>query len=302
MATQDADPREAAKARERQIDDGVFLGGDDFPSSGPSDTDADLELDGPGEPDPVDDPTADDEPTAFEWPEGLEVPERLKGKSAADIAKEFASLQTEFGRQTTELGENRAALRDILREQLIHSRQPQTEPEKRKAVKFEDLEENADETIRGIVQDALREALGPVQEQTQQAQLAAQVAEFQSKHPDFQSVVQSQEFKDWVGKSTYRKRLYDKNLDGYDFDAADELLNGYREYAEAQKGSEDDAQQVQRVRGKATVKGGGGGKPAAKRGQVYSWEKLRRLYITDRDSYNALLPELEKAEKEGRIK
>ncbi len=299
MANDSLNPRESAKAQEREVDDGTFLGGTDFPpnAGGPSDPDADPNTTDPSESDLGNldtEDTTDDAADAFEWPEGIEVPSRLKDKSPEEIVKYVSSMQTELGRQGTELGDTRSALRELMQAQLLRAKEDSPAPDDSK-VTLEDLQDDPDAAIDKRISKALK----PLDAKLLVAEVKAQTAELNSLYPGFMKTVESSEFKDWVEKSEYRSNML-KRADAYDFDAAAELFQGFSEF-QTSKQSANDVDTTTKARSRATVtgKGGGGG---AKRGKTYRYADIAKLYTADRERYNQLYPEFEKAESEGRIK
>jgi len=299
MATK---PQAPVTATAPQVEEPVatFLGGDDptdlvgdgqpFPSTT---DDAGGEVTG----DPAGtDPATTPDPDPLDWGEGVEVPSRLQGKTAGQIVKEFTSMQESYGRQGTELGEARNLLREAVQLTLGKTDPAQAEAPDPTGEEFE-------ENSAAATQKMIDKSIAPLMDALVGTNKNVEQGQFTAAFPQYAEQVRTPEFADWVKASPYRSNLYQK-ADAHDFSAASELFTAYNEHTAAQTGGDNSGTanaKTAAVRAAATESGGG--KSAGKSsGKVYLAAEIMRLYNSDRERYNMLYPEFEKAQAEGRIK
>lgn len=301
-------PQAPGKTTAPEIEEPVstFLGddpndpgqGQPFPSttddaSGNEDTDADTTTDSTTE-----DDDKDKAPSEIEWGEGVEIPARLQGKTAEQVIHEWNSMQREFGRQSNELGEARSLLRDAVELNLGKTEQSTSEP---KTPTSEDFEEDAMAATQRLIDKSLK----PVMDALGKTDSNVQASQFERAFPNYQQDAATPEFEQFVLETPYRKNLYVK-ADKRDYDAAAELFTAYGEY-KARKASAGAADEnavdakTKQVR-EAGLESGGGKASGKGRGKVYRAADIQRLYNTDREKYNSMVSEFEKAYSEGRVK
>ncbi len=277
----------------------TFLGGDDpndkgetFPSSIP---DA-----GAGTPGlaPVTDPDATSDPVALEWGEGVEVPSRLQGKTAEQIAKEFTSMQESYGRQGTELGEARNLLREAVQVTLGKNDPAPVDIPDPTGDEFQD---DAAAATQKMIDKSLGKAIAPLVDALHGTNKNVEQGQFTSAFPQYAVQAKTPEFADWVKASPYRSNLYQK-ADAHDFNAATELFTAYDEHVVATTPADEGDANAKKAAVRAAGSVTGGGKAGKSSGKIYQSADIMRLYNTDRERYNTLYPEFEKAQTEGRIK
>lgn len=220
---------------------------------------------------------------------------KFKGKTTADISKAYAELEREHGRLANEVGD----YRKMAREYLFNEQDSKKGKEKARQLTDEDFLDKPSEAISGLVEDKI----SPVMKKLDEVEMNLRVAEFQRINPDFQEIVTSPEFADWVKASPYRTRLY-KKADAADLDAGTELLQGFREMRDATKASkvasEKTLEKEKTLRKVSSEKSGSSGSSGKKK--IWSSAYLVNLKITNPDKYNALQPEIMEAYREGRVK
>lgn len=223
------------------------------------------------------------------------IPKRLRGKPIEQVYKEFAGLEQDYSRMGNELGEARSLLRQTLETAL--SANKVTEPE----LTEDDFLSKPKESVLKLIDQALK----PVKDATVNAEQRALMMEFNLRHPGYQETAKSPEFKDWLAESSYRTRLF-AQASRFDLDAAEDLFTAYAEYKGSGKPEtplEDAAMEKRREIRQASTETGGAGKTSSKTGKkIYKSTELVRLYNTDRERYNEMMPEIQAAFKEGRVR
>lgn len=246
-----------------------------------------------------------EEETAPEQTEGeettstdVELPVRLKGKSLAEIAQEFSGLEKEYSRQGNELGEARALLRQALQQSL---KQPgaETTSEEEHEPTDDEMIANPKDSVRKLVDKAVK----PLQKALTVAQQQQMVTEFNGRHPGYQQEVRTPEFQEFVKASPYRMRLFNSAAQ-YDMDAAEDLFNAWEEAKAVKKPAADAGETKREAIKRTTTETGGAGKTASGSSgkKIYKSTDLVRLYQTDRERYNEMMPEIRKAFAEGRVR
>jgi hypothetical protein len=224
-----------------------------------------------------------------------EVPEKHKGKTVKQLVEELEHANKSMGRYSNELGEVRRLADELIKSQL----KPTQQQEQPKEV---DFFENPQEAVRRAVES------NPRVQQAEQFALNAQRAMAQQKlaqlHPDFGQVVQDAEFAKWVGESRVRVKLF-KEAEGYDVDAADELLSTFKQLkgvkqrqtvaavSETEKAARKQTMQA------ASVETGGTGESTRK---IYRRTDLINLRLRDPMKFEAMQDDIDAAYREGRVK
>lgn len=187
----------------------------------------------------------------------FELPEQFRGKSPEDIAKSYTELQRAYSRQGNDLGEMRKTLDEFIR---LNST-PDTskpDPSDAKPVSIDDLYTDAEEAISRVVTKRTDSRIVELEKELANARLQVRVDSLESKFPGWKDSTQKPEFINWVQDSPYRMRLA-QAADGYDMDAAEELLGLYQEVSTA-RSQERKSQRKQDLR-KATLESAGPDSP-----------------------------------------
>jgi hypothetical protein len=232
--------------------------------------------------------------------EGFHIPEKFRGKSEADIAKSYVELEKEFGRRNNEIGELRKLTDQLLGLQLADKEQKtKQDTPVRPSVEFDSLVENPNEAIDAVVGShpklkELEEKL--ILKERQEAQAA-----FESKHNDWKDLVNSEEFRGWVSETKGRQRMFLEADSNYDYELADELFSMYKSTKGGQVVDDKEAEQAARDQAlrDATSEKGTSGQKATK---VFRRSQLIQLKVSDPAKYQALLPEIELAYAEKRVR
>lgn len=221
---------------------------------------------------------------------------RFQGKSAADISRAYAELESTMGRLTNELGDYRKLARDY----LFNDEQANSLNKDKKAKELTD--EDFLEKPSTAVSTMVKGEIDPVLKRIEKVDANLRMAEFNRQNPDAKDIVLDPQFKEWVSSSPYRTKLF-KQADAMDFDAANDLLAGYREVKASQ--SNKDKLNTKEADKKTNLRKVGSEKGASAssgKKKVWSSAYLINLKITNPEKYNALQNEILEAYNEGRVK
>ena len=230
--------------------------------------------------------------------EGDKLPPRLRGKSQDEIVEEFRGLEREYSRQGNELGESRQLLRQTLEQVMELANKPKDTQHDAPAVTEDDFVTNPVEAVSKIVAKQLEPLMVKLGGTQQEASKAA----FAARHPGYLETARSADFQQWVADSAYRTKVF-KAASGFDMDAAEELFSAWDEKRAPDEIEEVRTEKVARLR-RSSVEAGTAGRSAgqASHKKVYKSSDLARLYITDREAYNAMMPEISQALVDGRVR
>lgn len=255
---------------------------------------------------PPKDETAVD--TATTAPEGQTteavpaVPEKYKGKTFEDIVKMHQEAEKLIGRQAQEVGEVRKLADELIKQQL-NTKKQDTQPsvEDNEIDYFADPKQAVNQAVEN---NPIVRQLKEQQEMQIRQQGAAALA---ADYPNFQEIVNSEDFLDWVKGSKVRIDLFTK-ANNFDFDSARELLGTFTAIKgmKTQQAAQADANLVttekaarsQALRTAQVQKGGTGevSKPIYKRADII------RLRMQDPARYNDMHDDIMQAYAEGRVR
>ncbi len=222
-----------------------------------------------------------------------EVPDKYKGKTIKEVISMHQSAEQLIGSQGSEVGELRKVVDTYINSQI--SNQAPVEPEK---------EIDFFEDPKGAVNQAIKSHPDVVQagQNAQQMKRTSSLTSLQAKHPDMEQVLGAPAFATWVRNSPIRLELYKRANEGYDFEAADELVSNFKERAATaqQVVQTETAARQTAVRAASTGSATGTGNAGAKR--IYRRADIIKLMKTDPDRYEALNDEIMLAYQEGRVR
>jgi hypothetical protein len=223
-----------------------------------------------------------------------ELPDRYRNKSLEDIVKMHQEAEKVIGRQAQEVGEVRKLADELIKQNLGAKSQP-VEKDEPEVDFFDDPKKAIQKTIE-THPDVLAAREASVQFKALQTK-----QKLVQEHPDFEQLVQSEDFVNWVKSSPVRISLYSKADAQFDFDSAHELLSTYKELRNIRtKQVEQQASAARQQTMKAAQVDTGGSGESSKR--VYRRADLIRLKMTDPARYDALSDEIMAAYQEGRVK
>ena len=223
-----------------------------------------------------------------------EIPEKFKDKSAADIANSYTELEKELGRKNNEVGELRKLTDDFLKQQL----EPVTE-KKENQIDLDNLLENPNDVIMGAIDNNPR--IAALEEQLRQAQVAEKKQGFESKHTDWNTVLNSEDFSNWVQGSAVRQKMFSDANSSYDYAMLDEVFSLYKDVRGAVKEQAEVKAVTKRkkaLKNTSTDKGSTG--ETSKK--IYRRADLIRLKQTQPDRYSEMNEEIMLAYAEKRVR
>jgi hypothetical protein len=227
-----------------------------------------------------------------------DIPDKYRGKSAKDIARMHMEAEKALGRQGSEVGELRRLVDDFIKAQTVTKTQQQAPAED----DVDDVDFFADP--KAAISRAIEKhpKVKAAEELTLNMKKAEALATLKSNHPDFQDIVQSSGFAEWVGKSKVRQELFLRADQAYDFEAANELLSTYKE----RQAVVEKTKAVEQVERKQAVKAAsmgsakGSGESASRK--TYRRADIIDLMVRNPDRYAQLSDEIMQAYAEGRVK
>ena len=240
------------------------------------------------------------EEAPVEGPEEHEdLPEKYKGKSAAELARMHQNLEQLMGKQSSEVGELRKAVDNLVQQNLTSQQQAATAPEP----EFDDTEffTNPAEAVRKLIaQDPT-----PQSAQVAAAEMSKQpaAAALKNAHPDMDSSLKDSSFHDWINASKIRTEMFRKADQQYDYEQANELFALWKDRAKVVKQTE----RVERVAKKQEIKrastGSARANPEGKAvKKVFRRRDIIDLMQRDPKRYEAMQGEIMQAYQEGRVK
>lgn len=224
------------------------------------------------------------------------IPEKYRGKSISELVTMHQEAEKLLGKHSNEVGELRKLVDDVVRMQA----QSLKETPKETSDEIDELEwyTQPAKAVERVVEKKLAED-PRIKEATRKADnLTKQdaVKRLLAKHPDAKAIAEAPQFAAWVKESPIRIDLYNRAMK-YDMDAADELYTNFKA-AHPQTESVKSAP-PKTVKDASTGDIRGGQSP---KGKVYRREDIVKLMKTDPARYKRLLPEIERAYQEGRVR
>ena len=226
----------------------------------------------------------------------FDMPEKFTNKSPEDIAKSYLELEKELGRKSNEIGELRKLTDTYLHQELTRNTVDNDPKKEDPKIKFDDLVDDPGT----VISSAVKRELESVNKRFEEMSTQQRTEKFMAKNPDYMDISQSQEFYNWVGASPYRARQLTAAQSG-DFDAAEEILQGYREQVKVLQTDAKAAEKRKRdeqLTNASTESAGTGASPDT----IYTRAKLMALYINNPSEYERQRTEIERAYAEGRVK
>lgn len=240
-----------------------------------------------------------------------QVPQRLRGdKTFKSAVAKYRELESELGRKNNEVGQLRYVVDEMLRAKQLQD--GATVTVKPTPVTTDALLTNPEEAITAVAKRASADAVGAQSDRLAKLEFEAARREFVSEFPTYETTMSDPTFIDWVKKSPLRTRLAQASVNG-SFEAAKELFSLHAEVtagSSAEAKAAADAAKAAAASASLTRPGSGGASSGAKKGappsasskDIFSKAELRKLYMNDRDKYNSMGSEIQKAYAEGRVR
>ena len=227
-----------------------------------------------------------------------DLPDKYRGKSVAELAEMHSNLERLMGKQSQEVGELRKAFDKMVQDSLAAKQQDATpEPE------LDDIDFYADPKAAFEKMLNNHPTLRNAQEVALQMRKQEALAALQAAHPDMKEVLTNKQFQEWVGKSKIRQQLFEDADKNYNYEAASELFDLWkdRQAVVEQTAKVEKVAQKQEVKKAAT--GSARSNPDSQSSRkIYRRRDIIELMNKDPKRYEALQPEIMKAYSEGRVR
>lgn len=227
-----------------------------------------------------------------------DIPEKYRGKTPAEIARMHQEAEKLLGRQSSEVGELRKIVDDFVKSQLEAKTAPQQSSE--------EPEDDVDWYLdpQKAVSKAIENhpKIKEAEQVTSQMKQAKALSDLQAKHPDYNTVLGDPAFGEWVSKSKVRLQLFQQADQGYDVEAADELLTTWKERKQYtdQAVAQERTERKQQVKSASTGAVAGSGEAPSKK--IYRRADIIKLMQTDPERYLAMADEIAAAYAERRVR
>lgn len=162
-------------------------------------------------------------------PSGFEMPERFKGKSPEEVAQSYVELEKAYSRQGNDLGEMRKLV-DTLAQTNTTTVTP-TEPEpKVEPISTDDLWNDPNEAIHSAVDASpAMKRVAELEAKLAETQRDNAIRAFKEQHPNYNTVVASPEFQNWVNERPERLEALHRADSQWDLSTADVLLTAFEQ-------------------------------------------------------------------------
>ena len=242
----------------------------------------------------------------MEQPQEDDIPEKYRGKSVQDLVQMHQELERFSGKQSSEVGETRKEVNEL--RQLVDS-YIQTELSTKQAPQPQQDDGDKDDVDFFVdPQSAVNRAIDnhpkikEAEAYTQQYKQQAALSQLKSSHPDMESILQDPKFAEWIKGSKVRTQLFVQADQQYDYDAADELFNLWKEKNQVVQQTAQAEKMARQNAVKSASTGNARGSVEGSRKKVYRRADIIKLMKSDPDRYNALSDEILKAYAEGRVR
>ena len=215
------------------------------------------------------------------------IPEKFRGKSVEDIVKSYQELESQLGKQGSELGDLRK-----LADNFILSQQP------RKPPADEDVFHEPESDVRKLVERELE----PYKNDILEARQSKMDTKLKEVHTDYLDIVKENDFQNWVKESPIRIELFARADRNYDYVSGIELFSMYK----AMKGMNTprEVNDDSRARDEALAAGSMEHRTVTETAsrKVYRRADLIQLQLNNPAKYASLQDEIYRAYEEGRVR
>ena len=227
-------------------------------------------------------------------PSEPEIPDKYQGKSAQELVQMHQEAEKLLGRQSSEVGELRKVVDNYIQAQLT------TEPQQQEQVEEVDFFTDPERAVAQAIQNhpKIKEAESVSQQYKMQTALSA----LKTNHPDMESILKDTKFAEWIQASKIRTKLFVAADKQYDYEAADELFNLWKERQQmiGQAANAEKQSRKQAVRTASTGNASGSSESSPKK--IYRRADIIKLMKEDPHRYAALQDEIMRAYAEKRVK
>ena len=229
-----------------------------------------------------------------------QVGEKYADKSKEQLATELESAQSMIGRQSKDVSQMRREIEDLKTASAYTQGQlagtSGTDAKKESPDYFGNPE--------GAIKETVAKELQGTKKEIQEFRAEQAVRAIHSAHPDAAQIIESPGFRDYIAQSPSRTVSHKAAIDSMDVNLWNELIDAYKSTTQTEPDPQVEALKSQSSSesvANASMGATAGSSPMNVSGKKIRKADLQRLYIDDRDRYNALWPEIEKAWAEGRV-
>jgi hypothetical protein len=223
-----------------------------------------------------------------------EIPEKYQNKSAQELVQMHQEAEKLLGRQSSEVGELRKVVDNYIQAQLTPA------PQQEEQVEEVDFFTDPEKAVARVIQNhpKIKEAESVSQQYKMQTALAA----LKTNHPDMESILQDTKFAEWIQASKVRTKLFVAADKQYDYEAADELFNLWKERQQmiGQAATAEKQSRKQAVKNAST--GNASGSSESRPKKIYRRADIIKLMKEDPNRYAALQDEIMRAYAEKRVR
>ena len=222
------------------------------------------------------------------------LPEKYQNKSLQEVVQMHQEAEKLLGKQSSEVGELRGVVDNYIQTQL--AQQAPVQQQEDDTDFFVDPQAAVSRAIDN------HPKIKQAEQVTQNYRKQTALSQLQSKHPDMTSIVQDDNFAEWIKGSKIRTQLFVQADQAYDYDAADELFSLWKERASVAEQTVAVEKQARKQQVKSASTGNARGTGQTQRKKIYRRADIIKLMQTDPDRYSALSEEIFQAYAEGRVK
>ena len=228
-------------------------------------------------------------------PSEPEIPDKYQNKSAQELVQMHQEAEKLLGRQSSEVGELRKVVDNYIQTQLTPAPQQQEEQ-----VEEVDFFTDPEKAVAQAIQNhpKIKEAESVSQQYKMQTALSA----LKTNHPDMEGILKDTKFAEWIQSSKIRTKLFVAADKQYDYEAADELFNLWKERQQmiGQAATAEKQSRKQAVKNASTGNASGSSESSPKK--IYRRADIIKLMKEDPHRYAALQDEIMRAYAEKRVK
>ena len=223
-----------------------------------------------------------------------DIPEKYQNKSAQELVQMHQEAEKLLGRQSSEVGELRKVVDNYIQAQLTPA------PQQQEQVEEVDFFTDPEKAVAQVIQNhpKIKEAESASQQYKMQTALSA----LKANHPDMESILQDTKFAEWIEASKVRTKLFVAADKQYDYEAADELFNLWKERQQmiGQAATAEKQSRKQAVKNASTGSASGSSESSPKK--IYRRADIIKLMKEDPNRYAALQDEIMRAYAEKRVR
>jgi hypothetical protein len=125
-------------------------------------------------------------------------------------------------------------------------------------------------------------------------------AGFEGKHPEWQEIIATGDFQNWVNASSVRQKMFEAADRRYNYEVADELFTLYADIRQV-KAQESQKNRTNRIKGNLNDASTETGTGVGRKEKRYKRAELINLHQHHPEKYESMQAEIRRAYEEGRV-